>query len=130
MDQLSPLIPIEQYAFTKTFSLNILSYYLHPYFFGLPCALLTCPNLIRSTRRTGASIGLRRTMLNYLGDFLFYRGYAYLSTNILISHLISPRVSTHPTKHVHLCYTHLLSMISLYNPTFCTNNKAGLIAVR
>ena len=30
-------------------------------FFGLPCALLTCPKLICSTRRTGASVGLRRT---------------------------------------------------------------------
>ena len=30
-------------------------------FLGLPCAFLTCPKLIRSTRRTGASIGLRRT---------------------------------------------------------------------
>ena len=30
-------------------------------FFGLPCALLTYPNLIRSTRRTGASVVLRRT---------------------------------------------------------------------
>ena len=29
MDQLSLLISIEQYAFTKTFSLYILSYYLH-----------------------------------------------------------------------------------------------------
>ena len=28
-------------------------------FFGLPCALLTCPNLIRSARRTGASVSLR-----------------------------------------------------------------------
>ena len=30
-------------------------------FFGLPCALLTCPKLIRSTRRTSASVSLRRT---------------------------------------------------------------------
>ena len=30
-------------------------------FFGLPCALLTCPKLIRSTRQTGASVNLRRT---------------------------------------------------------------------
>ena len=30
-------------------------------FFGLPCALLTCPNLIRSTRRTGAFVSLRCT---------------------------------------------------------------------
>ena len=30
-------------------------------FFGLPCDLLTCPKLIRSTRRSGASVGLRCT---------------------------------------------------------------------
>ena len=30
-------------------------------FFGLPCALLICPKLIRFTSQTGASIGLRRT---------------------------------------------------------------------
>ena len=34
-------------------------------FFGLPCALLTCPKLIRSTRRTDASVGLRRTWPNH-----------------------------------------------------------------
>ena len=39
-------------------------------FFGLPCALLTCPKLIRSTRRTGASIGLHGAWPNHLGDFL------------------------------------------------------------
>ena len=36
-DQLSPLISIEQYAFTKTFSFYILSYYLYPCF--LWCSL-------------------------------------------------------------------------------------------
>ena len=30
-------------------------------FFSLPCPLLTCPKLIRSTRRTDASVVLRRT---------------------------------------------------------------------
>ena len=34
-------------------------------FFGLPCVLLTYPNLIRSTRRTGASVGLYRTWPNH-----------------------------------------------------------------
>jgi len=65
MDHLSSLIPIEQYAFTKTFSLYILSYYLHPCFFRLLCALLACPNLICSTRRTDASVGLCRTLPNH-----------------------------------------------------------------
>ena len=49
---------------------------------------------------------------------LFYSSYAYLSTNFLISHLISSRVTTHLKKHAHLCYTRLLSMISLSNLTF------------
>ena len=31
MNPLFPLIPIEQYAFTKTFNLYILPYYLHPW---------------------------------------------------------------------------------------------------
>jgi len=62
MDQLSPLITIEQYAFTKTFSLYILSYITSIHvFFGLPCALLTCPKLIRSARRTGAYFTLSFT---------------------------------------------------------------------
>ena len=38
-------------------------------FFGLPCALLTCPKLIRSTRRTGASVGLRRVKEAAKGHF-------------------------------------------------------------
>ena len=34
-------------------------------FFGLSCALLTCPDLIRYTHRTGASVGLSRTLPNH-----------------------------------------------------------------
>ena len=146
MDQLSPLIPIEQYAFIKTFSLYILSYHLHPCFLRSPLALLTCPNLICSTRRTSASVGLCRIWPNHrmqfslifssigampilvrISSFLtlslivlsHIQWYTYLSTNILISHLISPRITTHPMKNAHLHYTHLLGMISLYSPTFC-----------
>ena len=102
-------------------------------FFNLPCAHLTCLNLIRSTRRSGASVRLRRTWPNHRRRFshlLFYRGYACLSTNILISHLISPRVTIHPTKHAHLCYTHLLDMISLYSQYSVPHNKVDLIAVQ
>jgi len=40
-------------------------------FFGLPCGPLTCPNLIRSTRRTGASVSLRRTLPNHRRHFSF-----------------------------------------------------------
>ena len=42
-DQLSPLIPIEQYAFTKTFGLYILSYYLHPCFLRSPLRSFNLP---------------------------------------------------------------------------------------
>ena len=38
--------------------------------FGLPCALLTCFKVIRSTRRTDASVSLRRTWQTIVGDFL------------------------------------------------------------
>ena len=65
MDHLSPLISIEQYAFTKTFSLYILSYYLHPCFLRSPLRFFNLPKLIRSTHRIGASVGLRRTWPNH-----------------------------------------------------------------
>jgi len=68
MDQLSQLIPIEQYVFTETFSPYILSYY-HPCFLRSPCALLTYLNLIRSTRQTGAFVSLRRTWPNHHMQF-------------------------------------------------------------
>ena len=42
--------------------------YIHV-FFGLLCALLTCPNLIRSTRRADSSVGLRRTWPNHRRRF-------------------------------------------------------------
>ena len=38
-------------------------------FFGLPYALLACPNLIRSTRRSGASVGLCCTWPNHCRRF-------------------------------------------------------------
>ena len=69
MDQLSPLIPIKLYASLRplaSISCHITS--IHVYF-GLPCALLTCPNLIRSTRRAGAYVGLHRTWPNHRRRF-------------------------------------------------------------
>jgi len=89
-------------------------------FFGLYFTLLTCFKLISSTRRTGASVGLHCAWPNHHRRFSLifsYMDHSYLSKNILISHVIS-RVTTHPTKHVHLCYSHLLGIISLYSPTF------------
>ena len=90
-------------------------------FFDLPSALLTCPNLIRSTRRTGASVCLRLTWPNHRRRFSLIFSYIE-ATPILIrisSFLtLSLRVLPHPTKHAHLCYTHLLGMISLYSPLF------------
>ena len=43
MDQLSPLIPIEKYAFIKTFSLYILSYHLHICFLRSPLRSFNLP---------------------------------------------------------------------------------------
>ena len=65
MDQLSPIIPIEQYAFTKTFSFYIFRITSIHVFFDPPCVFLTCLNMICSTRRTGASLDLRRTWSNH-----------------------------------------------------------------
>ena len=47
-------------------SCRITSIYI---FFGLSCTLLTCPNLICSTYRTGASVSLRRTWPNHCRRF-------------------------------------------------------------
>jgi len=44
-------------------------------FFGLPCALLICSNLISSTRRTGVSVGLRCTWPNYRRRFSLILSY-------------------------------------------------------
>ena len=69
MNQLSPLILIEQLPLLRPLafiSCRITSIHV---FFDLPCALLTCPKLIRSTRRTGASAGLCRTRLNHRRRF-------------------------------------------------------------
>ena len=53
MDQLSPLIPIEQYAFTKIFSLYILSYYPHP------CLKYKCKIINTTQKADGDTIFLR-----------------------------------------------------------------------
>ena len=104
----SPLIPIEQYVFTKTFSLHILSYYLHPCFLRSPCALLTCLKLIRSTRRTGASVSLRRTWPNHLRRFFLIFS-SIKATPILVqitSFLtLSHRVLPHIQRNMHISVT-------------------------
>jgi len=51
-------------------------------FFGLPCAFLTCPNLIRSTRRTGVSIGLRHTWPNN------YRWFSLIFSSIEVTPIL------------------------------------------
>ena len=39
-------------------------------FFDSPCTFLTCPNLIRSTRQTDASVSLRHTWPSHCSGFL------------------------------------------------------------
>ena len=52
-------------------------------FFGLPCALLTCPKLIGSTRRTDASVSLRHTWPNHRMRFsLILKRYMKIKNNI------------------------------------------------
>ena len=87
-------------------------------FFSLPCSLLTYPKLIRSIRQTGASVGLCRTWPNHRRRFslifssieatpILVRISSFLTLSlrvlphIYISHLIYPRVTTHPTKLLH-----------------------------
>ena len=122
MDQFSPLIPIEQYAFIKTFTIYILLYHFHPYLLRSPLSLLTCLKSISFTHRTGASVVLRRRWHNHrrrVSLIFFFMEATPILLRISSFLLISSRVATHPTKYAYLYYTHLLSMISLFNPTFC-----------
>ena len=52
-------------------------------FFGLPCALLTCPKLIRSTRRTGVSVGLRRTWPSHRKRFSFI--FSFIEATLILT---------------------------------------------
>ena len=93
MDQLSPLIPIKQYSFTKTFSLYILSYYLHPCFLAKNTGLLinrdkskiffskSCPNKTTLLQAAGVTEGM--LPMKYIGiplsiNYLKARQYAGL----------------------------------------------------
>jgi len=102
--------------------------YIHV-FFGLLCALLTCPNLIPSTRLIGISVGLCRTWPNHRTWF-----------SLIFSSIFEKQwwkiscVSTH-TKISHLCVsivwkentnTHFFSLVrgcALESPT---NNGRGI----
>jgi len=93
MDQLSPLITIKQYSFTKTFSLYILSYYLHPCFLAKNTGLLinrdkskiffskSCPNKTTLLQAAGMTEG--KLPMKYIGiplsiNYLKARQYAGL----------------------------------------------------
>jgi len=103
-------------------------------FFGLPCALLTCPNLIRYTRRTGASIGLRSTCPNHRWWFslifssigatlILVRRSSFLTLSIL--------VLPHIQRSMHISVTLIFWAWYLFiTQHFVSYNKADLIAVR
>jgi len=60
-------------------------------FFGLPCALLTCPNLIRSTCRSGASVSLRRIWPNHRRRFSLIFSFTeatHFRPSVRLSHLL------------------------------------------
>ena len=52
-------------------------------FFGLPFALLTCPKMISSTRRTGASVGLHRIWPNHRKRFSLIFSFKLIISNEL-----------------------------------------------
>lgn len=120
MDHPSPPIPTEQYVITKAFNIYIFSYHLYP------CSL---------------QLSLRSFDLSYVGKLYlpncYIHTYASLMTKPLFSFifyfmetipilarifsflkLISPSVTTNPTKQKYLCHTYLLCLMSFYSPIF------------
>jgi len=80
-------------------------------FFGLPCALLTCPKLIRSTRRTGASVGLCRTWSNHRTQFsLIFSSIEAIPILVRISSFLtlSLRVLSHIQRSMRISTTLIL----------------------
>ena len=92
-------------------------------FFGLPCALLTFPNLTCSTRRTGASIDLCRTWSNH------HRWFSLIFSSIeaapiliwISSFLILSSSCYHTSNEAHSSLLHSSSGhdISLYPNILC-----------
>jgi len=103
-------------------------------FFHLPCVLLTCPNLIRSTHRTGASVGLRRTWPNHHRRFSLIFS-SIESTPILVRIfsiftlylLVLPHIQRSMRISATLIFWAWYLFIAQH---FVSYNKAGLIAVR
>ena len=103
-------------------------------FLGLSFALLTCTKLISSTRRTGASVCLRRTLPNYRRRFslIFSSIEATLILVRIFSFLtLSLRVRLHIQRSMRISATLIFwawyQFIAQYSVPY---NKGDLIAVR
>jgi len=103
-------------------------------FFGLPCALLICPNLIRSTRQTGAFIGLRRTWPNHHMPFSLifsFIGAPPILVRIFSFLILSLLVLPHIQWSIHISATLIFWARYLFIAQHSVPyNKAGLITVR
>ena len=118
--------------FIKTFNLYILSYHLYPCFLRSPLHSFNLP-LIRFTRRTGASVGLRRTWPNHRRRYslLFYsigvtsilvRIFSFLTLSLLVLPHIQRSVRISAT----LIFWAWYFFIAQHSVSY---NKAGLKAV-
>ena len=103
-------------------------------FFGLPCALLTCLKLIRSTRQSGASVCLRRTWSNHRRQFSFIFSYievtpilVRISAFLTLSLLVLPHIQRSIRISTALIFWIWYLFITQHSVPY---NKAGLIAVR
>ena len=108
--------------------------YLHPCFLRSPCALLTCPKLICSTRRTGESVGLHRTWPNHRRRFyLIFSSIEATPILIRISPflILSLRVLPHIQQSIRISVTLIFWAWYLFITQHSVPyNKAGIIAVR
>ena len=103
-------------------------------FFGLPCALLTCPNLIRSTRQTGTFVVLRYTWPNHRRWFsLIFSSIGDMSILVWISSFLTFSLLVLPHIQRSMCISATLIFWAWYLSIAqhsAPYNKAGLIAVR
>ena len=103
-------------------------------FFGLPCALLTCPNLICSTRRIGSSVGLRRIWPNYRRRFSLIFSYTevipilvWISSFLTLSLRVLPHIQRSMRISATLIFWAWYLFIAQHSVPY---NKVGLIALR
>jgi len=134
MDQLSPLIPSSNMPSLRPLAFISCCITSIHVFFGLPCALLTCPNWIRSTRQTGASIGLRHTWPNHRRWFsLIFSSIGAtlilvrISSFLTLSLIVLPHIQRSMRISATLIFWTWYLLIAQH---FVSHNKTDLIAVR